>query len=1186
MYLKSIELYGFKSFAERAEIIFQEGIAGIVGPNGSGKSNITDAVRWVLGEQSAKILRGSKMEDLIFNGTDRRKQLGMAEVSLTFDNSEGKLPIEFREVTVKRRVYRSGESEYLINNNAVKLRDIKELFMDTGIGIDGYSIIGQGRIDSILSSKSEDRRKIFEEAAGIVKYKIRKEKTEKKLEKTNQNILRVEDILKELEIRINPLRNEAEKAKAYDVFYTELKNLEISLFMEEIDRINEKLIENRAKTEALEKHIESYNGRKKDCKAALLENEKILETLRRTGEEGDKKLAATQESRNQINYEIDLAGERKRTADKEKALKESQMGASFEAAEKLKMTLDEERKELEGFLLKEAVLKDELHDSEMEAAGLNEKMAILLERKRQEKAQIFRALNESADMRSEMASLKSSEVAMAKRMEKLKSEELNIKSFLQVKQSEISEMESCMKKEGRAAELSATSLRASKMILDERMNAEAEIKKSIELNERHLRTLEERHQFYKKLVDNYEGFNSSVKNTFKALQKSPLSKNVEGTVAEIIKVDKRYETAIETALGYSSQNIICDTVDSASAIISLAKREKTGRITLLPMDEVKGRRQTDRLLPKDDGLIGKARDLVSYDSRFDNIVDFLLGGILVVEDADAAVRMIRSGTRGYRIITLDGDVFNPGGAITGGSLKGQNAGLLSRQRILEETEQAILGKSMEMKTLQGEWGKILDSRGKAEKDFKLAEIENLRLKQSVEALSRKIEVANSNLEAILEKKSANHEEARELEAEMKKTSDARLCLAEKIRLFETDNTSVEESMDVLETEEKMLVENLEELNKTINDKKLERAVLFEKTNTSRMEIARKEESIESYGRFEAESKTQLDLLQKQIEAFEKEIIQKQAQSEQLTGEIKEIMRENDAVRAAAANNGVLMRQIQIDIENLDDNIQMEKDRLHKLELMDARLQMNYDGFIKQLWEFYQLSYIEAMDASMKVENRNAMIKRIEALKKELEFLGDVNKSAIKEFEEVTHRYEFLGKQKTDLLEAKETLEDLIVRLEEKMVRIFKDEIKIINQNFNYTFGKLFNGGKAEIIFEEMDDLLNSHIDIYAEPPGKKLQNLNLLSGGEKALTAIAMLFAILMKKPSPFCVLDEIEAALDDVNVYKFAAFLKEFSDQSQFILITHRKGTMEIADFLYGITMEEKGISKIISLEMKNKAS
>jgi len=1186
VYLKSIEMYGFKSFAERAEIKFKEGIAGIVGPNGSGKSNITDAVRWVLGEQSAKVLRGSKMEDLIFSGTDRRKQLGMAEVSLTFDNSEGNLPIEYGEVIVKRRVYRSGESEYLINNNPCKLREIKELFMDTGIGIDGYSIIGQGRIDSILNSKSEDRRKLFEEAAGIVKYKTRKENTGKKLENTNKNILRVEDILNELETRIGPLKNEAEKAKKHDEYYGELKGLEISLFMEEIDRINEKIKANRDKIEAVESNISSFESKKSRVKNELVETEALLDKLRMELQVDEKRLFDANEKRNQLNYEIELISEKKRSATKERVKLENQIIQYGKEIEKLEAELDVKKMLMIDLNENKNRLEENILEEEIKIGEVSKKLIIEKEQIQKNKTKIFDDFNKSSELKSELASLDSFEKSVEKSLTRLNEEIVEIEKIVS---------KSIVEKEYIASESYGFKNRRSECsnkhkLLEKEFynNKNLENQKKIEISdvERNLKTLKDKRDFYKRMIDNYEGFNSSVKNSLKALRKTDLEKHLEGTVSDIIKVDKAYEVALETALGYSSQHIICDTVDSARRIIEFAKMKKTGRITLLPMSEVRGRKNAGSNMMNDEGIVGRAKELINFEKKFENIVDYLLGNIVIVKDSSTAARLLKKGYKGSRLITIDGDVFNPGGTITGGSVKVRSAGLLSRKRIFEEASKEILKEERVLNEETMNLEKIIKKKISSENKLKENEKEINEIERKIEKLSSSLEAETTNIQTMKDKRTIVNNELKETQTEANHIHGRRISIAEKVKEMEEHSFNQERTIEEFEKSEKELSNELDGLKESLNANKVKLAILLEKRKSVESEILRIELSTENIDASLQEHETQLKELIYKVENHEREIVEKREILDGLILTIKEIEKTNEACGMVIEEKSAIARGAQDNLIKIDENILMEKEKHHKLEMSDTRNQMNYDHFIKQLWEIYQLSYIEAIEKRTEITNRSQMVKRINDLKTEIESLGEINRASIKEYDEVLHRYEFLSKQKCDLMEAKDSLEDLIVKLEEKMVKIFKEEIKEINNNFDKTFNQLFNGGRAEIIFEDTDDILNSHIDIYAEPPGKKLQNLNLLSGGEKSLTAIAMLFAILMKKPSPFCVLDEIEAALDDVNVYKFASFLKKFTGNSQFILITHRKGTMEIADVLYGVTMEEKGISKIVSLEIKNKAS
>jgi len=745
-----------------------------------------------------------------------------------------------------------------------------------------------------------------------------------------------------------------------------------------------------------------------------------------------------------------------------------------------------------------------------------------------------------------------------------------------------SEMKTRRERKNKCVDLYNSAKQAYEAIKD----MELETEKQISITEREKKTLQEKMTFYKRMIDNYEGFNSNVKNSLKALRGHPLLKHIEGTVSEIIKVDKVYELAIETALGYSSQNIICDTIDSARSIIEFVKKEKTGRITLLPMSDIRSRKSNGVTPPKDEGVVGKANELIYYDKKFENIVDFVLGGVIIVKDSSTAIRLIKRGFKGSRLITIDGDVFNPGGTITGGSSKGRSAGLLTRNRIYEDSIKDINEKNRLLEKLKEDFKNTASIKILREKELKEA-IDNLSgLEKSLEVLSMNIEISKKNTGGLKDRQSELIKELNESIEEKASINKEMALIENSLTEMEALNTDNAKNIEELERIEKENESVLSVLKEALNLKKVEHAIMLEKLKSIETEISRLNFSIDKLQKSNQDYQSQLKDLNLFIEKYDQDILIKRQALDDLLIQIEEMKQNNSSIGMSIDENAAMVSSTQETLDKMNEDIFKEKERYHKVEMSDTRNQMNYDHFIKQLWDVYQLSYIEAMESKTEITNRSAMSKRIGLLKKEIELLGDINKTAIREYDDVLHRYNFLSKQKSDLIEAKNTLEDLILKLEEKMVKIFKEEIKEINNNFNTTFKQLFNGGRAEIIFEDHDDILNSHIDIYAEPPGKKLQNLNLLSGGEKSLTAIAMLFAILMKKPSPFCVLDEIEAALDDVNVYRFSSFLKNFTTQAQFIIITHRKGTMEIADVLYGVTMEEKGISKIVSLEIKNKAS
>lgn len=1189
MYLKKLEVHGFKSFADKISIDFRNGITGIVGPNGSGKSNVIDAVRWVLGEQSPKTLRGSRMEDIIFNGTSHRKPLGMAEVSLTFNNSEKFLPIDYSEVTITRRLYRSGESEYLINKTPCRLKDIRELLMDTGIGIDGYSLIGQGQIDSILSNKPEERRQIFEEAAGIVKFKSRKLEAEKKLANTNQNLIRIEDILIELETRIEPLKKQSEKATEYLELSKELKELELNLFLKEIDDIKLKL---KAEDEQLNivktQHLDYLGKKEKQSKEQLKCQNQI--------EELHKNIQDMKENYFEITNLIKkLEGEKILYQEKIQNIDNNEDRIKVEI-EKLSNQDKDTNLQLSSLLAEKEELSSFLSENNELLVNENKKYNDTLEliSKNQEaleayKSNVIEVLNSISSTKSEVNSINTMKENIVNRINKIDNEKQNLSDDEKENLKNLNNIKNEVAK--------IKNLLNEKNIYKEKIISKSneyrvkyqDLLKRYEKEKNDLRDIQSQRKLLDAMDKSYEGFSTSVRKTLKLCKNNnELGRGVHGVVAELMNIPKEYEIAMEVALGYSMQNIVCDDEADAKRIIKHLKQNKLGRVTFFPLSNIYSRQSHENFgakLENMKGFVGIASNLILTSNQYDDLFNYLLGRTIIVDNIDSAVKISKL-ARKFKIVTLDGDIINPGGTITGGSYKSKIANVFSRKRKLKELKDKITSLS-----------KITD---KYEKD--LQELKNNIEDMNNEQKDNATHIENTKLELLKKENLLSNIENQGQSLNLSLDSLNRELEELKSELSDMDESIAKKHVTIASLREKNeeLQDKIQDTTKLISRKQDESNALKEKITSIKVKLASLNEKSEN-------NTSEILRIRNTIEAWKNNRLNKERELEKLQNEKEELMRKLDDIVISINDNNVLCKQIDYNIkkfteekdawneknkklieaiENINNTLTDLKDSLHKIEVKKTRLELQNDNVIKKIWEKYELSYIDALNHKSDIGDFNAASKRINFLNKEIKKLGEVSLSSIKEYNEVNERYTFLNSQKEDLIKAQKSLKQVILELENTMKQQFIESFKEINGNFSIIFNELFNGGKAKLVLDESENVLEGNIDIVAQPPGKKLQNLSLLSGGERALTAIALLFSILRTKPTPFCILDEIEAALDDVNIFRFADFLKEFTKNSQFIIITHRKGTMEIIDYLYGITMQEYGVSKVVSVKLSEVAS
>ena len=1179
MFLKRLELQGFKSFADKTILEYKPGITTVIGPNGSGKSNISDAIRWVLGEQSMKSLRGAKSEDIIFAGTQNRKALGFAEASLVFDNQDGALPVEYNEVVVTRKIYRSGETGYFINKVPCRLKDITELFMDTGIGKDGYSIIGQGRIDEILSNKSEDRRHIFEEAAGIVKYRTRKEESEKKLEQTRLNLLRINDILTEIEGQIDPLKMQAEKAKKYLSLREELKSIEVGLFVYNINLYKEKL-------EELKNNFELLNEQKKDEDGKLNEFQKAKEELNLKIENLIKEIEETQnlgfESKNKIekiNSDINIAKEKisNNTLNSERFQKEIE-----ELNERIS-DLNEEKVNKAGkkdnLTINKEKYEKELKEKEEELEILTKKLSAKELEIEEEKRKLEKNIDEKYERINQLNTYDIN-------YENLEKREKVVKDAIDTLISEL-DSERLGNQEIKQNFLALDNAR-NKLIKEleeiKKQKAQSDIKiKDYETKINNLnynfRMKDSRLKFLQETEREKDGYAKSVKALLNACENGNCSsKGVNGVLASLISVPKEYEIAIEMSLGAAIQNIVTDKEDDAKNLIKYLKDNNLGRASFLPISSVHGKKIEK--LKNTKGMIGIASDLISFDKKYQDIILNLLGRTVIAENMDYAIEIAKQNNYSFKIVTLGGDIINPSGSMTGGSVAQKTVNILGRGREIEEIqkeltkiqkdiEKSIKDKEDYISTVSGS----IDKEQKLEEELKEMEIKYATEQQKIENIDLGIAKIETNLsknkqelenivkekEEIVASKNGVNQVIENLEKEI---NDLNINIKEFTELNKDDQEYIN-NLNTDITDLKISVSSFEESATSINE-------LIERIDN---EIENSKNNINSKNYEIANITEENKNLSNSIVNYNNEIENIKSQVDSSSEKIEELKNEKDKTT-------IKQNKVNGDIESQFDVINDLKEQIIRLENKQAKQEQDITDLINKLWEEYEITPNNAEEYE-KPSNVSQAQKTTNDLRNQIRDLGSVNIDSIEEYKKMQERYDFMNEQRYDLETSMAKLRTVISEMMTTMKSQFEEKFKLINKNFNEVFIELFGGGKAELILEDAQQILECGIDIRVQPPGKKLQNMMLLSGGEKALTAIAILFAILKINPSPFCILDEIEAALDDVNVNRFALYLKKFSKDTQFLVITHRKGTMEIADTVYGVTMEEKGISKLLSMNL-----
>ncbi len=1178
MILKSLEMQGFKSFPDKTVLNFNKGVTAVVGPNGSGKSNISDAVRWVLGEQSTKNLRGSKMEDVVFMGTEERKAKGFAEVTLRFDNTDRALSNDADEVSITRRYFRSGESEYLINGKTARLRDVNELFMDTGLGRDGYSIVGQGKIADMVSSKAGERREMLEEAAGISHFRYRRNDANKRLAAAEENLLRLRDILTELEGRVKPLKVQSEKAQKFLVLAEERKTLQIGKWLHEIDKTSQRLREQEHK-------IATAEVAKQEVDAAT---EHIVAAMDKAGEDIQK-----------LNIEIEEVRRASSQYEEQASALETQIGVAEnsilhnnEAIERLKKdqsSEDETEQHLEE-RIKEAEKNAEEKKTAQEA--LRAELSGLLAEQKEKESSSLRYNEESAALSAtlsaasvELAQHKVTVDTAAENLRELDEKEETLKASYEQRQAAFADSESKKNEVETALNECKDLIARTQNAIDgysirfhSRSKKAEEVKQALEEKKREIYKLEDRHRLLSDMEKNMEGYGGAVKAVMKEAARGAL-RGIHGPLSQLISVPHDYAVAVETALGAAIQNIVTDNENDAKAAVYFLKNAHAGRATFLPIRAIRGKSLQENGLSDQYGFVSVAADLISCDNQYREIINAQLGRTVVAEDMDAAVAIAKKYNYRFRIVTLDGQLVNAGGSITGGS-RGKGAGILSRTNEIEQILETIDRAKKEYAGLSSDYVSLAESFAAAKADLDGAQgdllranEEKIRLEGELRLLSEQWNVATESLQSIESEKNSI---AQKRAAVIQNTENAK----QRIAVLEAQTAENEEKMRRMNADRDALLS----LRETLSGKATE--LNLELLSLSKDEAAAREEMEHLRSRQMHHTDKKSSLLA-EIESYE----QKNAG---LRADIASLKETSEKLRSGAGdargNIDALLEQRDELLKKTNELRNTEREKLGekekyagelaRLEEQSKTAQANYENLNAKLFEEYNLTKAEAEQLNIEIEDYAAADRRLQELKAAIRSLGSVNVSAIEEYKEVSERYTFMAEQIGDVENSRDELLKLIAELTQKMGMQFKEKFDLINRAFGETFKELFGGGHAELLLSDEKEILESDIEIKVQPPGKHLKSIEPLSGGEKGLAAISLLFAILKITPAPFCIFDEVEAALDDVNVARYAQYVRRMADNTQFVLITHRRGTMEEADVLYGVTMQESGVSKLLELK------
>lgn len=1171
-------MQGFKSFPDKTELNFGKGITAVVGPNGSGKSNISDAVRWVLGETSTKSLRGSKMEDVIFGGTSKRKALGFAQVMLTLDNSDGTLKDHGEIVTVTRRYYRSGESEYKIDGESVRRKDIHELFMDTGLGSDGYSMVGQGKIDSIISAKNEDRRELFEEAAGISRFRHKRKDAERRLDQAQENLVRLLDILGELESRVGPLKKQSEKAQKFLEYSEEKKTLEIGVWLNKINRFTVELREQEHKIDAVKA---SYEVSENDLAAIEKELEEVAEKVtsinlaieqNRLGASGyeeealrkDGEISVLNATLEHNNETIERLTADITDADGTGATLDEQIDAKNKTIAENEKLIADKKAELESVANELSKVQNENMEISDKTVELNQTLTALTIKLSDSKVKMSQATSSIDEINSRKDTIASQIEATQKDIDYTQSQADESNKNLEFLKERIDEYEN--------------SLGGYQMKVDAKKQKAEKIKQDAERLARQMAEKSDRARVLEDLEKNMEGFSGAVKAVLKQSQSKALP-GIHGTLSQLITVDNENSTAIEIALGAAMQNVVVSTESDAKRAINYLKQNNVGRATFLPISAIKPRYMDEKNLDDNFGFVDVASNLVDCDEQYRDIVENLLGRVMVVEDIDCAIAISKRYKNRYKIVTLDGQVMNPGGSMSGGS-KGKGSGVLSRANLIEELKSEAQKIGDELKDVQAELKKAVEDANSAVADLQGADADLRNAKEEYIRAEGDAKLISDKLQSFINQRDTMCGEQENSEGRILLFNQAVENAKQEAVEIEKQMADTEAELNNVSTGAKELSSKRDEIREKTEQINLELVTLTKDSEAARLSVEE----------LELRKSTQSD----RVKNITDEINGIKAKNENLMLSINDVKAQADELRQKASeSNDAVTQKIEDrnELEKRSNELRAkekatltDKEKLSgdivRLEERKANMKKEYDELGDMLFEQYELTKPEAQALGIVIDDMAEAKKRLHEIKVAIRGLGSINVGAIEEYKEVSERYNFLKEQTDDIEQSKKELAKIIDDLTSSMSEKFMTQFNKINTEFKTCFADFFGGGNGEIILEEPDNCLESAIEIKIQPPGKSVQNINLFSGGEKSLAAMALLFSVLKVQPSPFCIYDEVEAALDDVNVERFAKYMRRMTDKTQFISITHRRGTMEEADVLYGVTMQEKGVSKLLELQ------
>ena len=1175
MYLKRLEIKGFKSFPTKTEIVFNEGITAIVGPNGSGKSNISDAIRWVLGEQSAKSLRGDKLEDVIFVGTEAKKAMNYCEVAITLDNSDNKLDLGFSEVTIKRRAYRTGESEFFLNNKSCRLKDIKEILLDTGIGKDGYSIVEQGKVDEILSNNPVNRRKVFDEACGISKFRYKKQEAERNLKHTKENLERIDDIYIEIENQLKPLFLQQEKAVKYLEFSKKLKVLEVNSCIKEVAELESELDELNKHSNLLGSQSNEIQKQKSTLEKAVEETNIEIENINDGINKSQDYINTIKSVISQKDAQVNLINEKIRNCKNEIERNKEEIIYIKEKLNSDKITLE---KLINQKYEKEKIINDlniDIKSIESNNKESRDKIETINRDLENLKDEIINLLNNKQDATSKLSTLNANKENINLRKETIDLDIREIKYKIDKKIEEVSKASEKLEDKTKSMESLKNDEVKTNNDFNILINKSNNIEKQIQNSKYSLNDYKSKLNIYIEMENHYEGFNKGVKEVLK----NKNLQGIQGALGQVIEVPSKFEKSIEASLGAYMQNIITNDESSAKFAINYLKKNNLGRVTFLPMNIIKSNKIDTRNIKVGTSFIGIASDLIKFDDKYRNIIENILGRTIIIDNIDNAIKFAKENNHKFKVVTLDGEILNPGGSLTGGSLR-VSGNILSRKRLINEYKEKI-------ELLKAQIDRLYIEKNEVDNNTKIIKEKLKQISIDINSLDKEIIIENAELNKFKEEIKSLKISVEKLENEKDGLGSNLEYILEKSKLIKDDILSIDTKHDEHKLQIESLTNKLKEYNSLYEDDKLK----FDNLNLNLVKHNQIYESIiRDIQRISEENKTlenkyvqiEKSLNDKTIETskLEEDIVIEETEKISLNKQLVDNTRSLETKKLSKESLKEKLEDLNKESKNIDRQYIDLKESLFKVESKIERLKSNKEDHINSLFEKYEITLDQAIE--MKDDNLDVDKRYLENIRKEIRNLGNVNLDSIKEYEHIKERHDFYSEQKKDLEQSIEVIEKLIYELEENMKKEFESNFNKINENFKFVYKRLFGGGNGELKIVDKNNILESDIEITAQPPGKKMKNLNLLSGGEKALTAISILFSIILAKPTPFCILDEIEAPLDDANIFRFGEFLKELSNETQFISVTHRRGTMEAADYIYGVTMQEKAISKVLSLKLK----